>query len=335
MTTRWWPRGWSTLCLLIWLLPVTANATAAPAVATTAGEQPKSAYQWLVDMNQAFVGLNFKLPMIHLQRNSIQTYSFEHGIVDGRQVVHVDYLSGPARQSYRVDNRVTYVDAEFPPYSVQSPRIVAPIPSKFVGDLASLAQNYRFVLAGQGRVAGRIAQLIRLSARDEHRFSYLLWLDQQSSLLLRYDVLDLNNTVVEQMQALQLHVFDGPTEVVRQLAQQQTEDHALAPVSATDSRWTLTWLPPGFEVVAADRHRLMSTREGVDYLQLSDGLTQVSVYVALAKDQPLPEQVVTAGGTAMANFRQGQLDITVVGKIPANTAIKLSRSLTLNDETVR
>lgn len=344
------------LCLLCWLTPASANnvdtrvndidnnvdKNVANNIETPAPQQgasnppninsEKTAQAWVQGMNQAFSALNFKLPLIHLQRNRIQTYSFDHGIVADKQVVLLDYLSGPARQSYRVDDLVTYVDAEFPSYSIQSSKIVAPTPAMFVGDIAKLEKNYRFILSGQGRVAGRMAQLVRLAARDEHRFSYLLWLDLETSLLLRYDLLDLDNSVVEQMQALQLHVFDQPSDALTNLVSLPPIERQVSSVVNTDTRWQLKWTPPGFELKAADSHPLLSTREHVDYLLLTDGLTQISIYVALAKDKPLPEQVVTAGGTAMANHRQGRVDITVVGKIPADTALKLARSLSLNSE---
>lgn len=322
-----WLIGWPLLFLFFCLSPVNADEI----VKKHRAQGKQSALGWLQAMEHSFYRLNFRLSMIHLQRNRIQTYSFDHGVVDGKQVVMVDYLSGPVRKSYRINNQVTYVDAEFPSYSVYANKIVAPTPSMFIGGMSKLADNYRFILAGQGRVAGRTAQLVRLSAKDNHRFSYLLWLDLDTSLLLRYDLLDLNNAVVEQMQALQLELFEQPSEPLTQLVQQQPADQVVAPVPTRVSPWKLDWLPPGFALVAADKHRLLTNREEVNYLLLSDGLNQVSVYVAIAKDNPLPEQVVTAGGTAMANHRHRGLDITVVGKIPAETALKLARSLTLNE----
>jgi len=289
----------------------------------------KTPQQWLTSMEQAHQQLNFKLPLVHLERDHVQTYAFEHGLVDEQEVVYIASLSGPIRHSYRVDDVVTYVEPETKPYSINGPKIVGPSPMKFVGKLSQIEQNYSLTALGKGRIAGRITQLIRLKSKDKHRFNYILWLDQQTSIVLRYDLFDLENNLLEQVQAVGLSVSEQPSANLVKLKNASKFDVSTA-AKNPPQRWSLSWTPSGYTPQSRDNHRLMITSKHVDYLLLSDGLSDVSVYVSKAGELPLPEKAITKNGIAMANHHQGNIDITVVGRIPYDTALRLSRSVTAN-----
>lgn len=290
----------------------------------------KTPTDWLDSMNLAHQTLNFTIPMVHLEPNSAQTYLFEHGVSDDRQVVYIAALSGPVRHSYRIDNVVTYMEPESRPYSINAGQIIGPSPAIFVGKTQHIVDNYSLTMIEKGRIAGRVTQLIRLKAKDKNRFNYILWLDVETKLLLRYDLFDLNNNLLEQVQAVGLHLNERPSDNVEKLAAQPTSETVMIPSTAQDN-WRLKWLPAGFEVKASDEHRVVSTAENVDYLMLSDGLTQVSVYIAKAQQAELPAKLQTNNGLSVANFRRGLTDITVVGRIPYETALKIAQSVAPNE----
>lgn len=286
----------------------------------------KTPKEWLVSMEQAQQQLNYKLPLVHLERDHVQTYAFEHGVIDEQEVVYIASLSGPVRHSYRIENLVTYVEPETKPYSIKGQKIVGPSPMKFSGKLAQIEQNYSVTALGKGRIAGRICQLIRLKSKDKHRFNYILWLDQQTSLVLRYDLFDLENNLLEQVQAVALKVNEQPSEnLVKLKNANQVEVNMTTP--NRQQGWELSWLPPGYSIQSRDNHRLIITSKPVEYVLISDGLSDVSIYVSEAGELPLPEKALTKNGISMANHRQGAVDITVVGRIPYETALQLSRSI--------
>ena len=285
--------------------------------------------QWLEKMNAAYHQSNFSLSIIHLQRNHIQSFSFEHGIVGEDKVVYINSLTGPVSHSYRINNQVTYIDPEIKPYRVESATIVIASPAFFVDKEAAVIANYQLTLGGQGRVAGRAVQLLRLTAKDEHRFNYILWLDVETSLLLRYDSYDLNNNLIEQMQAITFELRDQPDEKLVKLVNSDLKNVVKAPQVSTSTRWQFNWLPSNFSVAASDSHRLFTTTQPVDYILLTDGVSEISVYVARADDVAFPERLITPGGIAVARHRESGIDFTVVGKIPLETAIKISHSMVL------
>lgn len=286
----------------------------------------KTPTDWLDSMSLAHQTLNFTIPMVHLEPNSAQTYLFEHGVSNDRQVVYIAALSGPVRHSYRVDNVVTYMEPESRPYSINSAQIIGPSPAIFVGKVQHILDNYTLTMIEKGRIAGRVTQLIRLKAKDNNRFNYILWLDVETKLLLRYDLFDLNNNLIEQVQAVGLHLNERPSDNIEKLAAQPKHETVMLPSTAQDN-WRFSWLPAGFEVKASDEHRVVNTAQNVDYLMLSDGLTQISVYVANAQKAELPARLQTNNGLSVANFRRGLTDITVIGRIPYETALKIAQSI--------
>ncbi|MGB0834737.1 MAG: MucB/RseB C-terminal domain-containing protein [Psychrobium sp.] len=286
----------------------------------------KTPTDWLDSMSLAHQTLNFTIPMVHLEPNSAQTYLFEHGVSNDRQVVYIAALSGPVRHSYRVDNVVTYMEPESRPYSINAAQIIGPSPAIFVGKVQHILDNYTLTMIEKGRIAGRVTQLIRLKAKDNNRFNYILWLDVETKLLLRYDLFDLNNNLIEQVQAVGLHLNERPSDNIEKLAAQPKHETVMLPSTAQDN-WRFSWLPAGFEVKASDEHRVVNTAQNVDYLMLSDGLTQISVYVANAQKAELPSRLQTNNGLSVANFRRGLTDITVIGRIPYETALKIAQSI--------
>jgi sigma-E factor negative regulatory protein RseB len=286
----------------------------------------KTPTDWLDDMNLAHQSLNFTLPMVHLEPNSAQTYLFEHGVTNEKQVVYIAALSGPVRHSYRVDDVVTYMEPESRPYSINSEKIIAPSPAIFVGKTQHIIDNYSLTMIEKGRIAGRITQLIRLKSKDKHRFNYILWLDLETSLLLRYDLFDLNNNLLEQVQAVGLQISEHPSDNIIKLGAKVSDETRMMAATPQDN-WVFSWLPSGFSIQASDSHRVVNTDQAVEYVMLSDGLSQVSVYVAKAGNIELPSKLFTKNGIAMANHRVGSLDITVVGRVPFDTAMKIARSI--------
>lgn len=286
----------------------------------------KTPTDWLNDMNLAHQSLNFTLPMVHLEPKSAQTYLFEHGVTNEKQVVYIAALSGPVRHSYRIDNIVTYMEPESRPYSIHSEKIVGPSPAIFVGKTQHILENYSLTMIEKGRIAGRITQLIRLKAKDKHRFNYILWLDLETSLLLRYDLFDLNNNLLEQVQAVGLQISENPSENIIKLGEKPSDETRIM-AAMPQENWDFSWLPSGFSIQASDLHRVVNTDQAVEYIMLSDGLSQVSVYIAKAGNIELPSKSFTNNGIAMANHRVGSLDITVVGRVPFDTAMKIAHSI--------
>ena len=70
-------------------------------------------------------------------------------------------------------------------------------PALLQGGVDRLAEFYEVNPQGSERVAGREANVLMVQPRDANRFGYRLWSDKASGLLLRADVVNDRNEVLE------------------------------------------------------------------------------------------------------------------------------------------
>jgi len=316
-------------CLLVSFSAVSADA-----------EQAKSLLERL---SQSLRQLNFNTSFVVVKNNQAEPYHWLHGFVDnesnGTNNIELEILAllnGPRRDILRVNNTVSYIEPEYTPYSISSEQISGPIPTVFGRDISVLESNYHFVSVGKNRVLGRAAQLIRIVPKDAHRFGYWLWLDQQSGLLLKLAVITRKGKLLEQIQFTHLEITDTISENLKQL--QATELPKIIDIAAaqenTDLAWQVNWLPNGFEPVKSDRHRINSNKQAVEFMLFNDGLVDVSVYVNPSKEKQRSIEYVSDGATLVLNQVINNIEVSVVGKIPLETAKKIVSSVSFNPKLV-
>ncbi len=296
----------------------------------------ESAKFWLKKLSQSLKELNFTTSFVVVKNNQVEPYHWLHGIGENELELEIfASMNGPRRDVLRQGDVVSYIVPEQEPYSVISKDIRSPIPSIFRGDITALEDTYRFISVGRSRILGRVAQLIRIVAKDDYRFSYWLWLDQQSGLLLKMAVLTRQGQLLEQIQFTRIDVSDKLSENLVQL--QLTE---LPPVGKLNNRqenknlpWQVNWLPEGFKLLKSNQHSLNSySRVGektVDFMLFTDGLVEVSVYVNASKENFRAPEYANDGATMVYNHVSQGIEVGVVGGVPLVTAIKIAESIGL------
>lgn len=289
--------------------------------------------------------LNFNTSFVVVKNNQAEPYHWLHGIIDNQdnnetvdtvELEILALLNGPRRDILRINNTVSYIEPEYTPYSINSEQISSPIPSAFGGDISILEQNYYFVSSGKNRVLGRAAHLVRIVPKDAHRFGYWLWLDQESNLLLKLAVITRQGKLLEQIQFTHLEITNSISENLKQL--QETELPKVLDIADmqknTDLAWQVNWLPDGFEPIRADRHRINSSKQPVEFMLFNDGLIDISVYVNPSSEKQRPIEFASDGATLVLNQVINNIEVSVVGKIPLETAKQIVSSVSFNNQVV-
>jgi len=305
-------------------------------------EQAKNSLERL---SKSLRELNFNTSFVVVKNNQAEPYHWLHGIVEKSESENEEangelnegnseleilaLLNGPRRDILRVNNRVTYIEPEYAPYSINSEQISGPIPTVFGRDISVLADNYHFVSVGKNRVLGRAAQLIRIVPTDSHRFGYWVWLDLQSGLLLKLAVITRKGKLLEQIQFTHLEITDTISENLKQL--QATELPKVIDITANqktiDLAWQVNWLPDGFKAVKSNRHRINNNKQAVEFMLFNDGLVDISVYVNPSKSKQRAIEFASDGATLVLNQVINNIEVSVVGKIPLETAKKIVSSV--------
>ena len=311
----------------LFLLLVSLNTSALAA-------ETESAKLWLEQLSKSLRELNFTTSFVVVKNNQAEPYHWLHGIGENSQELEIfSRLNGPRRDILRQGDIVSYIEPEQEPYSIFSQSVQSPIPTIFRGDFSELEDNYRFISVGRSRVLGRVAQLVRIVAKDKYRFSYWLWLDQETGLLLKMAILTRQGLLLEQIQFTHIEVSEQLSESLVQF--QSTELPEIIKLNNQHKNrvlaWEVDWLPQGFAVIKSNQHNLNSHNQGenkaVEFMLFSDGLVEISVYVNLSTESFRAPEYASDGATMVFNHIVQGIEVGIVGDIPLATAKKIAESI--------
>lgn len=306
------------------LMPIQASA-----------EEPiASAEALLHQMDEASRDLSYELSYILIKKNSIEPLRYRHAVEDGKTYAHLIYLSGPPREVIQRGREVSYFEPGLDPFTIDSNKMVAPLPPVMKTNIHELSDFYDFISMGRAREAGVACDVIRVAPKDGTRYSYLLWIDTRSHLVMRADLLDRDGEPLEQYRAVSYVVNPKVGEVLKNLSTVDLPAVVqLPPQPQADLGWSVNWLPQGFESVSRNRHRLVLTERPVESKMYSDGLFSLSIYVSDADNYTVREQLVRQGRRTLHSHVLGGKEVTVVGDIPPATARRIAESIAFVDSS--
>ncbi|MER2493122.1 MucB/RseB C-terminal domain-containing protein [Catenovulum sediminis] len=293
--------------------------------------ETQDAAQWLQRMKNSISQLNYEISFVVVAGNKADPWRWFHGVVDGDEVEILTALNGPGQQLIRKNDVVTYLQPEQSPYSIRDTISDGPLPELLRADLKKIAEAYEFHLVGKSRVAGLPARLIRIIAKDNNRFDYWLWLHEETGLMLKSAIVSRDGEALEQIQVSNVQVTDTPSSLLTEVNEAELPEAFTiknsAPIRSVD--WQISWVPSGFEPVKVDRHYLYgSDRELVDYVMLSDGVVWFSIYLRKLKSHESFTPVsLSSGANTYLTQQVQQAEVTVIGKIPFETAERLIDSI--------
>ncbi|GAC33545.1 MucB/RseB C-terminal domain-containing protein [Paraglaciecola polaris] len=292
-----------------------------------------SAVGWLQKMAYAHSNLNYSISFVLLKPGvDSQPYLWRHGVdALGAKMEQLNLLNGPGREVVRIGNKVSYFEPNVPPYSLQSNVINGPFPSEFFQRPEEIEDSYDFVMVGRSRVSGRAAQQIRIVSKDKSRFGMNVWLDQETGLMLKLNLVDLNGQLLEQIQVTACNVTEQPDDFFDKVEPAMLpEVLKLRPQTHAKAIWNIAYMPVGMVEVKRDIHRLPITGQSVEYVMLSDGLVDVSIYMRESQNDGVNQDILLRHESdTLLTLNQGKLNVTVVGKLPPETASHIANSIHL------
>ena len=95
---------------------------------------------------------------------------------------------------------------------------------------------------------------------------------------------------------------------------------------STDTAWTSDDLPQGFKAVSTHEEKMSGSDDYVTHILYSDGLANVSVFIAAAGESEGPSRY--GGSNSFSVYREGH-HITAVGEVPAMTVEQIATTMRL------
>jgi sigma-E factor negative regulatory protein RseB len=322
--------------LRLWLMCLALSCL--PAVAGPA-EQPLSsaeARKWLERIHSAAHATNYQGILVNSADGSLSSARVAHFCDRAQSYERVEMLDGQMRLSYRHNDwvytlwpqsRVAVIE-ERDPRQASLRQVIEP----------RAADQYDVREQGSERVAGRDAQVLLLSPRDEQRFAQRVWIDRQSGLMLRADVLGPSRQVLESsaFSEVEIGVKSRPLSVLQPMKRLEGYRQVRPAQTSTQLEaegWSLKPSVPGFVLASCAKRSLDPANAGsaATVLQavFSDGLTHVSVFVEPYDTKRHTGALSTqVGATSTLMHSLGDAWwITVVGDVPVSTLKQFYQSL--------
>lgn len=296
------------------------------AFALTKAEAANTLLSYLEAMQQAQQNINYEQYYLFQEGSALESWQYRHVYWDNQQYAQLLSLDGSREEFLQQGNLVGYF-GDFQPFSLQANKILDNRPMVLNADLTQL-QEYSFIDMGKERIANRVARQIRIVPKDSFRYQYRIWIDETNKLLLKSELLDQDNKVLELFRVINLQINDQLLDMVETMKNLIFPPMILskAPMNSDRLDWQPKWLPKGFKLQSVAKE-LLPDGEEIDSQLYSDGLFSFSLYLSDSKALPLNEHSWQDGKTTVYTLSLAQKDLVIVGEIPLITAQKILQNI--------
>jgi len=272
----------------------------------------------LARMVGALRSLSYEGTLVYLHGNRLEALRIVHRVEDGQTQEHLVALNGPIRTLTRRKGGVTCKLSTSYSVSVPGHNLGQDVFHAGMPDLRALQDHYGIHPLGEARVAGRFAEVVGVTPRDRLRYGYRFYLDRESGLPLKSDLMGQRTDPIEQVMftSLDLLPSQGSASIASPVLQQQL--YGPKPPIPDLLPWRFDALPPGFSLVMHNDWRATSGQP-VDHFVLSDGLASVSVYVEAGNPREGLEGGTHIGAVHAVGKRVSDHQVTAVGEVPPET----------------
>lgn len=295
-----------------------------------------TAREWLERMTESLATRDYDGLFIHTAGSQSETMRIVHRVEGGRSVERLVSLDGSGREIVRTpgevhlympDRRVVLVEPRSDDGSLLK-ALPAPGPR--------LDALYNLDLRKGHRLLGREVRVLDIRPRDDYRYGYRLWLDHETAMPLRSEVLDGSGTTVEAIHFTRLDVDEAidPKDLQPAVdttgfqwvrAGRRAESGVAGPPVAA---WLPRKMPPGFRLVVSRSQPVPGSPIPMQHLIFSDGFASVSVFIEPAPEKgPAPSESTTVGSANAFSMQLRGHVVTAVGEVPAATVRDIATSL--------
>jgi sigma-E factor negative regulatory protein RseB len=293
------------------------------AAGVTLGAEPK---EWLERMNKALTTRNYVGVFTHVRGTRAETLRIIHR-VRGRDVSErLQSLDASGREFIREGEELTCYFPDRREVLVERRSPDGPL----LGALPSLAEGgdsgvYEIRGGERERLMGRTTRVVALHPRDEYRYGYRLWIDQETYMPLKTQLCDASGQVIEQ---ILFSSIDLPERIPDSMFKPQIDAsnyrwlraNRRVASAAGPALWEAMRLPPGFRMANRSNQDMPGSSGPVAHLVFTDGVASVSVFVEPRKPDARPAEGAARVGSssAFSTVVDGH-QVTAVGEVPPNT----------------
>lgn len=277
---------------------------------------------------------NYEITYILQYGEEVESFRYRHAFVQEKEYAQLIHLDNGRADTILREHHVSYFSHEFPAFSIKSDHIKDNLPAVYHTDFAQL-QNYHFVDVGKMRIADRIARVIRVVPNDNFRYSYTLWIDEEYYLLLKSELIDRNDNVLEQFRVIQSVVDEQMQYIIEPIETLALPRVLPLPENGIQHRhtWHASWIPAGFQLTKMHTvpfSLLSDEEEQAESQFFSDGLASFTLYRVKNNGVIYQDQYWQQNALIIYAQTVGEEDFILIGDIPLSSARHIVQKIEIN-----
>ena len=304
-----------------------AGCILATATTVFAEVQPQ---HWLDRMAAAVQSTSYEGTVIRVQDGTTEALKVVHTVKDGVIREKVVAQEGDGLEIIRIGNEVHCILPDRKSVLVEEWNNQSTLFSTLPNSDIRFGNEYDLVIMGTERVAGREAIRMAIRPHDAYRYAHQIWLDTETGFPLQTQLIN-EGVAIEQVKfaeiALNHEIHASALEPSYSTENftwlQQTSGHAGTNI---ETSWLSDELPAGFKAMSTHEEVMSGSDELVTHILFSDGLANVSVFIA-AKSGELATGPARVGGSNSFSVERGDFEITAIGEVPAITVRQIATSM--------
>ncbi len=299
---------------------------------TPAGADTSSPNQWLDRMSSVVTTIDFEGTVIRRRDGQSEALKVVRKVIDG--VVHEKLVTqeGNGLEIIRNGNEVHCILPDKKSVLVEFWNDESTLFSTLPSSELRFGNEYDLSIVREERVAGRSAIVLAVRPHDGYRYGHRIWLDRETAFPLRTELVGGDGALLEQLKFADVKLnSDIPAKALEPSFNLDGftwyPEPARAEVIDVETNWETDDLPPGFRVISSTNETLAGADVAVTHIMLSDGLANVSVFIAEKSDQQVTERSVVGASSNSHSVESGDHLVTAIGEVPAATVRRIANAI--------
>ncbi len=286
---------------------------------------------WLNRMAAAVQTTSYEGTVIRIRDGEVEVLKVVHTVDDG--VVHEKVVSQKESglEIIRVGNEVHSILPQRKSILVEQWGDQSLLFSTLPSSEIRFGNEYDVAIVRNERVAGRDTILLAIRPHDGYRYGHRIWLDTETSFPLQTQLIDDDGTAIEELKfakitlnkEIQASALTPSFSIENFTWVTQASGHSAPEI---ETSWASDELPAGFRAVSTHEERMLGSDEMVTHILYSDGLANVSVFIAASSGEMLAG-AAQLGGSNSFSIEIDQHEITAIGEVPAMTVEHIATTM--------
>lgn len=286
---------------------------------------------WLNRMAAAVQQTSYEGTVLRIRNGEAEALKVVHTISDG--VVHEKVVSqeGDGLEIIRKGNEVHCILPDSRSVLVDEWDDRSTLFSTLPTSEVRFGNEYDVAVVREERIAGRQAILLAIRPHDDYRYGHRIWLDTETAFPLQTQMLGTDGNPIEQVKFAEIRLSrdidpDMLAPSVDISAFRWVDQQPRHVGHAIETPWRAADLPRGFRPVATHGETMPGTSDVTTHIVYSDGLANVSVFIAPAGDSTEEGALQLSGARGYSTVIEGHR-VTAVGEVPAVTLEQIATTM--------